>query len=415
MAGKVTQKSHCRDKKISVELAHRLFYSDIGVTLSFLCGVITMNLFTGRQARPQASINSLKWLWISCQILLLSNLALLISCAPIPPKKSSFSSLNTESKTAPNTTPKKIEPYWIIDQKGCKHWNSGPLPDETVTWTGDCKNGYASGQGELQWYTAGKKGEQYIGNMANGKCHGQGKLVFADGGVYEGQWQDSKYHGQGKQVFANGKVYEGEFKDDKLHGQGKAVYANPKGNETKVYEGQWQDGKYHGQGKAVFANGDMYEGEFKDDKCHGQGKYLYKNAKGDSIKIYEGQWQDGKHHGQGKAVFANGDVYEGQWENDHRLGDTKFEAKEKRRQAKEQAEKERLQAKEQAKIYERNKDCRQLYINKLVRMRGGVSGLIFGFKQVYFVEGFSTSTGKATIRSEGGEWRGEVPCYAIPD
>jgi len=55
MAGKVTQKSHCKDKKISVELTHHLFYGDIGVTLSFLYGVITMNLFTGRQARPQAS------------------------------------------------------------------------------------------------------------------------------------------------------------------------------------------------------------------------------------------------------------------------------------------------------------------------------------------------------------------------
>jgi len=65
MTGNVTQKGHCKDKKISVELAHHLFYGDIGVTLSFLCGVITMNLFTGRQARPQASINSLKWLWVA--------------------------------------------------------------------------------------------------------------------------------------------------------------------------------------------------------------------------------------------------------------------------------------------------------------------------------------------------------------
>jgi len=71
MAGKVTQKSHCKDKKISVELTHHLFYGDIGVTLSFLCGVITMNQYTGRQARPQASINSLKWLWLACQSLLL--------------------------------------------------------------------------------------------------------------------------------------------------------------------------------------------------------------------------------------------------------------------------------------------------------------------------------------------------------
>lgn len=31
-----------------------------------------MNSFTGRQARPQASINSLKWLWVVYQLLVLS-------------------------------------------------------------------------------------------------------------------------------------------------------------------------------------------------------------------------------------------------------------------------------------------------------------------------------------------------------
>ena len=62
----------CIHKKSGVELTCHLFYSDIGVTLSFLCGVITMNLFTGRQARPQASINSLKWLWVVCHLFVFS-------------------------------------------------------------------------------------------------------------------------------------------------------------------------------------------------------------------------------------------------------------------------------------------------------------------------------------------------------
>jgi hypothetical protein len=74
MTGNVTQKSHCRDKKISVELARHLFYSDIGVTLSFLCGVITMNLFTGRQARSHHATDSLKWLWVVFQIILFSSI-----------------------------------------------------------------------------------------------------------------------------------------------------------------------------------------------------------------------------------------------------------------------------------------------------------------------------------------------------
>jgi len=31
-----------------------------------------MNQYTGRQARPQASINSLKWLWVTCQVVVLN-------------------------------------------------------------------------------------------------------------------------------------------------------------------------------------------------------------------------------------------------------------------------------------------------------------------------------------------------------
>lgn len=48
------------------------------------------------------------------------------------------------------------EGNWITDQNGCKHWNSNPQAGETITWSGECKDGYASGQGTMQWYTSGK-------------------------------------------------------------------------------------------------------------------------------------------------------------------------------------------------------------------------------------------------------------------
>ena len=75
-----------------------------------------MNLFTGRQARPQASINSLKWLWISCQILLLSSFALLSGCDG----GDSSSSTTPASST---TTPSSSEPTGSVEIKG---WGTPP-------------------------------------------------------------------------------------------------------------------------------------------------------------------------------------------------------------------------------------------------------------------------------------------------
>lgn len=40
---------------------------------------------------------------------------------------------------------------WIVDAKGCKVWNAHPLGDESVAWSGSCKDGYADGPGVLQW------------------------------------------------------------------------------------------------------------------------------------------------------------------------------------------------------------------------------------------------------------------------
>jgi hypothetical protein len=34
---------------------------------------------------------------------------------------------------------------WIADQNGCRVWNSNPGSEETVTWSGPCKDGYANG------------------------------------------------------------------------------------------------------------------------------------------------------------------------------------------------------------------------------------------------------------------------------
>ncbi|OAN56032.1 hypothetical protein A6A04_10785 [Paramagnetospirillum marisnigri] len=75
---------------------------------------------------------------------------------------------------------------WAVDTaSNCKVWNDFPEPGETVSWTGACYNGLAVGQGKVVWSIRGKAYEQYIGGMLEGRKHGKGKIIRADGDVEE--------------------------------------------------------------------------------------------------------------------------------------------------------------------------------------------------------------------------------------
>jgi hypothetical protein len=82
-------------------------------------------------------------------------------------------------------------PDWITaTNQPCKIWNPAPQPDEAVTWSGECKDGFASGQGHLRWTVNGKLDAEYEGSYANGKRHGHGVLTIADGRRIEGEWRN---------------------------------------------------------------------------------------------------------------------------------------------------------------------------------------------------------------------------------
>ena len=57
---------------------------------------------------------------------------------------------------------------WITDPRGCTVSNIAPQEGETITWSGECKNGFAHGEGTLTWFEKGVKVETYIGTMVNG-------------------------------------------------------------------------------------------------------------------------------------------------------------------------------------------------------------------------------------------------------
>jgi len=81
------------------------------------------------------------------------------------------------------------KPDWItVTNQDCKVWNPNPIPNESVTWTGGCTDGYASGTGLLRWMVNGKLDVEFEGRYANGKRNGHGVLKTAEGQRIEGDW-----------------------------------------------------------------------------------------------------------------------------------------------------------------------------------------------------------------------------------
>lgn len=94
----------------------------------------------------------------------------------------------------------------------------------------ECRNGLAHGHG----YATGQS--SYLGDFFEGRRHGNGEAVYADGARYDGQWQRGRWNGRGKLSFADGSSYEGEFREGLKHGLG--TYRWPSGT---VYTGEWKD------------------------------------------------------------------------------------------------------------------------------------------------------------------------------
>ena len=94
-----------------------------------------------------------------------------------------------------------------------------------------------------------KNGDFYSGDMKKGKPDGQGKMVFADGAVYEGLWSDGKIIGDGKLQDESG-TFEGVFipvyENDKLisvkpvKGKSESSIASMEGewDENNVFTGK---------------------------------------------------------------------------------------------------------------------------------------------------------------------------------
>ena len=119
--------------------------------------------------------------------------------------------------------------------------------------------------------------------------------VYEDGSVYVGDLTDGKRHGQGTHLPFEGDRYRGEWANDQKSGQGRLIY-----NDGSIYEGSFLNDVPEGQGVRTFeseAFGYKYSGTFAAGKQAGRGEEQKRNGK--VIEVYKGEFHDGKRNGKG--------------------------------------------------------------------------------------------------------------------
>eukprot|EP00941_MAST-03F_sp_MAST-3F-sp1_P006344 g6344.t1 len=202
----------------------------------------------------------------------------------------------------------------------------------------------ASGFGTVEFSNG-----QYQGFFKPGTTntpHGQGKMTYKNGDIYEGNWASGERAGVGTLRFANGDKYTGAFKGDEIVGHGDMRYANTDSDGVCLvrYEGIFFTGVRDGDARAEYSDGSVYYGRFKSGVRCGEGSITYKNgSEYDGLwkldmqngqgwerdkdgNRYRGNFMDGKRNGNGRCDYLNGDTYVGSWASGMRNGKGNFES-----------------------------------------------------------------------------------------
>jgi hypothetical protein len=198
---------------------------------------------------------------------------------------------------------------WIVSQNGCKVRNPSPQKNETITWSGECKDGFASGNGTLTWYQNGIQTQQYTGTMKRGYPHGEGKYQLQHSSL-QGNFVNGELHGSGSYTsFDDSKKirlhYVGEFKHGDFYGTGTEHIGKTR------YVGSWTAGRKNGEGKLYFDSMLVYDGEWKNDQFHGTGKRYFFDG-----SACVGQFKKNHREGFGIVEWPGGTKFVGEFKND---------------------------------------------------------------------------------------------------
>lgn len=87
----------------------------------------------------------------------------------------------------------ETEGNFLVDKKtGCTVWFKHYFEEDSVTWSGGCKDNLASGNGTMLGFTKGKQTSKYVGEMVNGKPNGNGVFTFGNNRKLEGNFSNGE-------------------------------------------------------------------------------------------------------------------------------------------------------------------------------------------------------------------------------
>ncbi len=149
---------------------------------------------------------------------------------------------------------------WLKDGE-CLLFNAEAKTGDSVSWTGTCVDGYASGLGTATFTQDGKT-QSFTAHFARGMIpDGNVVVQWGDGWRYEGGMVEGRFHGAGVLVTDSKDRFEGQWTGGKMTGFGILRRAN-----GERYAGDWKDDKPNGAGELRRADGSLVAGNFVDGK-----------------------------------------------------------------------------------------------------------------------------------------------------
>lgn len=188
---------------------------------------------------------------------------------------------------------------WSLEtHHGCKVWDDPPYDEHYTSeyklwWSGTCSDGYAAGDGYLQWGVPDKRYPtnpplvfaQYDGTLVKGKLQGKGKLSLSSSYTYTGDFIDGQFEGAGIESWWKGDRFEGRYANGYRNGWGTYYFTNGDSRSAEFKDDVRQDGfQTYDWGTSK----DHFEGNIVGNLPSGQGFLIDRTGK------HEGNWVAGK-------------------------------------------------------------------------------------------------------------------------